>query len=87
MSAALKNSPRTRRHKQRPLENMKQEIVAQVHKQVKSTTSSDNDYANSEDNLDVPKSDKNENYSGKLNDKLSHTKVYNTNTKDNNINS
>lgn len=66
MSAALKNSPRTRRHKQKPLENMKQEIVAQVHKQVKSTTSSDNDYANSEDNLDVPKSDKNENYSGKF---------------------
>lgn len=87
MSAALKNSPRTRRHKQRPLENMKQEIVAQVHKQVKSTTSSDNDYANSEDNLDVPKSDKNENYSGKLNDEFSHTKVYNTNTKDININS
>lgn len=45
---------------------MKQEIVAQVHKQIKSTTSSDNDYANSEDNLDVPRSDKNENYSGKL---------------------
>lgn len=45
---------------------MKQDIVAQVHKQTKSTTSSDNDYANSEDNLDVPKSDKNENYSGKF---------------------
>uniref|UniRef100_A0AAR5P916 Transmembrane protein 237 n=1 Tax=Dendroctonus ponderosae TaxID=77166 RepID=A0AAR5P916_DENPD len=62
MSTAIKLSPRPRRHKQRA-ETMKQDIVAQVHKQTKSTTSSDNDYANSEDNLDVPKSDKNENYS------------------------
>ncbi|XP_050295370.1 uncharacterized protein LOC126735429 [Anthonomus grandis grandis] len=61
MSTAIKLSPRPRKHKQRA-ENMKQEIVVQVHKQIKSTTSSDNDYANSDD-VDVPKSDKNENYS------------------------
>ncbi|XP_066154157.1 DNA ligase 1 [Euwallacea fornicatus] len=61
MSNAVKLSPRPRKHKKS--ENMKQEIVAQVHRHNRSTTSSDNDYANSEDNLEVPKSDKNENYS------------------------
>ncbi|KAJ8979193.1 hypothetical protein NQ317_016827 [Molorchus minor] len=45
---------------------MKEQIVAQVHKPVKSTTSSENDYANSEDNLEsnrtyVKYEDKNEN--------------------------
>ncbi|XP_030755063.1 uncharacterized protein LOC115881640 [Sitophilus oryzae] len=67
MSSAVKLSPsprHARKHKQKEsTDNMKQEIVAQVHKQIKSaTSSSDNDYANSEDNLDISKSDKNENY-------------------------
>ncbi|KAL1509519.1 hypothetical protein ABEB36_004235 [Hypothenemus hampei] len=64
MSTTVKHSSpsaRTRRHKKS--ENMKQEIVVQVHKQTKSTTSSDNDHVNSEDNLDVTRSDKNENFS------------------------
>ncbi|XP_076257437.1 uncharacterized protein LOC143194474 isoform X2 [Rhynchophorus ferrugineus] len=61
MSGSVKLSPRPRKHKQKE-DNMKQEIVAQVHKQIKSATSSENDYGNSEDNLEVSKSDKNENY-------------------------
>lgn len=46
---------------------MKEQIVAQVHKPIKSNTSSENDYANSEDNLESNKTytyeDKNENIS------------------------
>ncbi|XP_060532414.1 uncharacterized protein LOC132705668 [Cylas formicarius] len=63
MSISVKLSPRPRRHKQKE-DTKQQEMVAQVHKQIMPThTSSDNDHVTSEDNVDVPKSDKNENYS------------------------
>ncbi|XP_018564809.1 uncharacterized protein LOC108906126 [Anoplophora glabripennis] len=62
---SCKVSPRPRKRKQK--EEMKEQIVAQVHKPVKSNTSSENDYANSEDNLESNKTytyeDKNENIS------------------------
>lgn len=60
-----KVSPRPRKRKQK--EDMKEQIVAQVHKAVKSATSSENDYVNSEENLESKKTftyeDKNENIS------------------------
>ncbi|KAJ8958089.1 hypothetical protein NQ314_006458 [Rhamnusium bicolor] len=64
---STKASPRPRKRKQK--EEMKEQIVAQVHKPTKSTTSSENDYTNSEDTLDSKKTyvkgyeDKNENIS------------------------
>lgn len=62
-SNSSKVSPRTRKRKQK--DEMKEQIVAQVHKPVISTTSSENDY---EDNLESKKTytkyeDKNDNIS------------------------
>lgn len=53
-------SPRTRKEKRE--DYIRQEIVAQVHKSTKSNTSSENDYGNSEDNVEfVGKHEENEN--------------------------
>lgn len=62
-------SPKTKKHKQNQnqKEDMKEQIVAQVHKSVLSNTNSDNDYANNsetESNRTYTKyEDKNENIS------------------------
>ncbi|CAH0560271.1 unnamed protein product [Brassicogethes aeneus] len=58
MSSKLPRSPRTRREKQQ--DYVRQETVAQVHKSTKSNTSSEYDYANSEDNGEF-KHEENEN--------------------------